>query len=186
MLTEPEKEIANVKSGRPLRRLILIQIILLAVAIVDACFLTAHYGYGVWVKNGSVETGGIVKNDPRWIAIRSCYKLIQLIILTVMLYLSCLVFYKTSQAIKSDEGYSPLRRQVNIFMSAWLLQLFLRYFGYIYLQGEWLDRNIFRNETNVYSLGRNREISCIVCTTLELISDIFLVIYLFIGRSSSK
>ena len=121
MLTEPEKEIANVKSGRPLRRLILIQIILLGVAIVDACFLTAHYGYGVWVKNGSVETGGIVKNDPRWIAIRSCYKLIQLIILTVMLYLSCLVFYKTSQAIKSDEGYSPLRRQVNIFMSAWLL-----------------------------------------------------------------
>ena len=120
MLTEPEKEIENMKSGRPLRRLILVQIILLGVGIIDACFLTAHYGYGVWVKHGSVETDGNVKNDPRWIAIRSFYKVIQIIIMTILLYLSCLVFYKTSQAIKSDEGYSPLRRQVNTFMSIWL------------------------------------------------------------------
>ena len=122
MLTMPEEEIAAIKSRKPQRRLIQAQIMLSAIAIIDACFLTAHYSsLQFWVDEGKLEDGGNVKNDPRWITIRTIFRCLMLSVSTLLLAMSCKVFSMVRKAISSNLGYEPLRKQVNIFMSVWLL-----------------------------------------------------------------
>ena len=51
---------------------------------------------------------------------------------------------------------------------------------------QWLKRNVIDASTNVYLVDKDQEICCIVCTVLELFSDLFLIVYLFIGRTASN
>ena len=53
--------------------------------------------------------------------------------MTALLVMSGVVFYRISSAIKTNEAYIPLKKQVNIFMSIWMFQLVLRYFGFLFL-----------------------------------------------------
>ena len=79
----------------------------------------------------------------------------QLLIMTALLVMSGVVFYRVSSAIKTNAAYIPLRKQVNIFMSIWMVQLVLRYFGFLFLNAQWLRRNVVFNETNVFTLDKN-------------------------------
>ena len=54
------------------------------------------------------------------------------------------------------------------------------------LFGIWIYRSYMSHLTNVFVLNRDQEICCIICTILEVFSDIFLIIYLFIGRTAKN
>ena len=54
------------------------------------------------------------------------------------------------------------------------------------LEVQWLQRNVIDSSTNVYLVDKDQEICCIICTILELFSDLFLIIYLFIGRTAAN
>ena len=49
--------------------------------------------------------------------------------MTILLLGSCLVFRELVKVVKSDESLKLLKRQVYIFMTIFLSQLFIRYFG---------------------------------------------------------
>ena len=100
--------------------------------------------------------------------------------------MSCVVYYKISVAIKSNEALKSMQRQVNIFMLVWLFFLVVRYVGFVFLQAQWMMRNVVNNSTDVRKLDKTQEISCNICTIQELVSDIFLMCYLFLGRDNSK
>ena len=68
---------------------------------------------------------------------------------TVLAVFSFVVFCKVVNAVKTDEGFDPIKKQVNIFMSIFLSFVVLRYSGFIYLQGEWIKRNLIQRETDL-------------------------------------
>ena len=63
--------------------------------------------------------------------------------------MSFVVFFKVKNAVKTDEGFNPIKRQVNIFMSIFLSFTMLRYFGFMFLQGEWFNRNVIIKQTDL-------------------------------------
>ena len=108
------------------------QCFLLILLLIDTFFLTAHYYYGLWPSSfeKNQETGKIYAiQNTTWLRLRISYKMVQIMFMTILLLGSCLVFRELIKVVKSDESLKLLKRQVYIFMTIFLSQLFIRYFG---------------------------------------------------------
>ena len=78
--------------------------------------------------------------------------------MTALLVATCLVFIELAKIINRDEFLKPLKKQVYVFMSVFLVQLFVRFCGMITIQSIWIHNNFVSREYYLEAADREQEI----------------------------
>ena len=98
------------------------QCILLFIFLIDAVLLTLHYYFDLWPTHFEYASSDRVYaiQDETWLRLRISFKILQMIIMTVLLVATSLVFGELAKVINRDENLKPLKKQVYIFMTVFL------------------------------------------------------------------
>ena len=99
-----------------------------------------------------------------------------------MIIFSAMVFSRIFKAIASVPGIHVIARQTKIFAATFFILLASRLLGKSFGFYLWLDRNVVHKVNNLIKIDYVQEITGNVNGLLEILLDIWLVLYLFNGR----
>lgn len=153
------------------------QLLLLAWIIADTSILVAHYGFGAMDK-GTIIEGDEIMQAKSYVIVRSSSRIMMTFIMLLMFLWWACISRKVIRVIRKEQSMKKMRSQLYIFMIMFLSQFGFHLVGNIISTYRWLYFSLQFSQVKIAMVKLGMETFMIVQIFLELILDLWLIIYI--------